>query len=110
MSNHGLSSDDDDLPRTFRRAREAQERQRVEADPNLAAYGELDPTAPRPGTVTRFKVPFFSLMFFFIKAVIAAIPAIFLLFAIMGGISIAMKPFASWLPVNVEIRLPGDKK
>ena len=90
-------SDFDDLPRTLRRekearAREARERERRErgersmdvalGDPpsHLArtmpvAYGD----EPIPATVRRFDVPFLRLVFFFLKAVLAAIPALILL-------------------------------
>lgn len=112
----------DDLPRTFRRekearAREARERAaqeraaapslstipegygpatgpvgpgsgpaslgpqpRVQADPEYApAIADM----PYPAAVRRFDVPFLHLVTFFLKAVLAAIPALFLLAAIL---------------------------
>lgn len=44
-------------------------------NPAPVMYGD----EPIPAAVRRFDVPFFHLMFFFVKAVIAAIPAIILL-------------------------------
>lgn len=107
----------DDLPRTFRRekearAREARERAAQEraAAPSLSTipdgYGPASGPAPAslapqprvsadpeyapaiadmpyPAAVRRFDVPFFHLMSFFLKAVLAAIPALFLLAAIL---------------------------
>jgi hypothetical protein len=87
---------DDDLPRTFRREREAREREAALGGPQTAQaarrdyepaprdYGPglADPLYAAPGlsgTVNRFDVPFFHLMWFLIKAVLAAIPALILL-------------------------------
>ena len=104
-------SSDDDLPRTFRREREAREREarEREAAQGPAGHGasaQVQPlhagmtrdfgpapqdfgpaTAPDPqyaspglaGTVSRIEVPFLHLVVFFLKAVIAAIPALILL-------------------------------
>jgi hypothetical protein len=100
----GLFSDDtDDLPRTLRRekearAREARERAAQEraAAPSLST-GIDDYSRPQPqiyrssgdglridnepiaATVRAFDVPFMRLVTFFLKAVVAAIPAILLL-------------------------------
>jgi hypothetical protein len=102
----GAFSDDfDDLPRTVRRekearAREARERAAQERGPSLSAgpddYGRPQPRiyrsidddlrvreAPVPATVRAFDVPFMKLVFFSLKAVIAAIPALFVLGAIL---------------------------
>lgn len=105
-------SSDDDLPRTFRRekearAREARERAAQEraAAPSLPAgteapYRQPEPQIysapthapdlsdlPVPASVRRLDIPFVHLMKFFLKAVLAAIPALFLLGVIlwMGG-------------------------
>jgi hypothetical protein len=100
----GLFSDDtDDLPRTLRRekearAREARERAAQEraAAPSLSTeiddYSRPQPqiyrssgdglridNEPIAATVRAFDVPFMRLVTFFLKAVIAAIPAILLL-------------------------------
>lgn len=102
----------DDLPRTFRRekearAREARERAAQERaaapslstgadayaampsppinsqiNPQIAASADVQPVIadiPYPSIVRRFDVPFFHLVGFFLKAVIAAIPALILL-------------------------------
>ncbi len=100
---------DEDLPRTFRRARrerDAAQRDAGAGDPaqlaashgaaQTAAMSAAEPlSGPQPapfehgpGTqkphvvVREFKVSFFHLMFFFIKAVFAAIPALI----ILGGL------------------------
>ena len=102
-----FSDDTDDLPKTFRRekearAREARERAAQEraAAPSLST-GPDDYSGPRPqiyrsadvdprtgdappsATVRRFDVPFLHLVKFFLKAVLAAIPALILLGVIL---------------------------
>jgi len=111
-------ADDDDLPRTFRREREAREREMREremaapaddgrsrgpqATPAYsgpsASYG-YDYTATGDGgvTVTRFKVPFVHLMLFFTKAVVAAIPALILLTVLLWSFGQVLKVFLPWL-------------
>ena len=111
--NFGPIGDDqsDDLPRTFRREKEARERENRERaaqaqanvrerqaptpGPSLSAtpdvYIEPVPAAadpaiagvPFPAVVRRFDVPFGHLVTFFLKAVLAAVPAIILLTAIL---------------------------
>ncbi len=101
--------DDQDLPRTLRRARA--ERQRETEQGSAARAGQGGSYVPASGsryagsrhagadeyadqddafvdevTVTRLEIPFFHLMGFFIKAVFAAIPALILLFALIWGI------------------------
>lgn len=107
----------DDLPRTFRREKEAREREAREraareraAAPSLSMGPATDPYAaaaqpamyaepapagsvtpaigdvPMPAIVRDFDVPFGKLASFFLKAVIAAIPAMLLLMAILWGI------------------------
>ena len=97
---------DDDLPRTLRRERDAREREREqrERDAAMAAqsqpypqpgfqqqdYGNPDQALyplPGSGTVNRLEIPFFHLVWFFVKAVFAAIPALLLLTALLfaGG-------------------------
>lgn len=103
----------EDLPRTFRRekaarAREARERaarERAMDPPSLnsdSSSGDMPDVGPAvmsnsvessihdmpfPASVRRFDVPFVHLMVFFLKAVIAAIPALVLLGVILwfGG-------------------------
>jgi hypothetical protein len=91
----------DDLPRTFRRERDAQREQREREsreraaaeqafaptpepafgpEPGFDAYAAHAYAVPgEPGVVTALKIPFFRLVFFFIKAVFAAIPALILM-------------------------------
>ncbi|HVY42795.1 MAG TPA: hypothetical protein VG966_07165 [Hyphomicrobiaceae bacterium] len=94
---------DDDLPRTFRREREAREREareREEREREMREQEEAEDlrvyldrhraygsAAPEAGAVSRLEIPFFHLMRFFIKAVFAAIPALILLSALLwlGG-------------------------
>lgn len=109
----------DDLPRTFRREKEAREREAREraareraAAPSLSMGPATDPYAaaaqaatpmyaepapagsispvigdvPMPAVVRAIDVPFGQLAAFFLKAVIAAIPAMLLLMAILWGI------------------------
>lgn len=89
-------ADFDDLPRTLKRerearAREARERAQREREATLTSdaprYLGRDDSYPRPAfpddpvpaRVTRLDVPFLRLVTFFLKAVIAAIPALILL-------------------------------
>lgn len=51
--------------------------------------GEGDP----PATVTRIELPFGHMVVFFLKAVVAAIPALLLLVMILGGFGWAVKKF-----------------
>lgn len=136
----------DDLPRTFRREREAREREarereaadRAQAeretlpmgpapqphpasaaaaatpptkdamyavpDPNYVATGE--PTMP--ASVQRFDVPFLHLVAFFLKAAIAAIPALILLTALLWGGGQLLKAFFPWLiKAQILIHFPN---
>ncbi len=77
---------DDDLPRTLRREKEAREREAREREafdqPSApigqagANYGYAD--EPDVVSVRYLQIPFFHLILFFLKAVIAAIPALIL--------------------------------
>ena len=122
--NFGLIGDEstDDLPRTFRRekearAREARERAAQERaaapslptglssatpdvrpplQPQMTAASDDQPMIadmPYPATVRRFDVPFFHLMRFFLKAVVAAIPALILLSVILWLFGHALQAF-----------------
>lgn len=109
----------DDLPRTFRREREARQREAREreaqeraaaptlsskpdtfADTYAGPAPQMKPSAdmhpvfadmPFPASVRRFDVPFFHLVGFFLKAVIAAIPAIILLGVILWLLGAALQ-------------------
>ena len=114
-TNYLLSADDDadDLPRTLRRerdarAREARERAAAAADPPQFLTRdddyEADPLAGEPvaAVVTRFDVPFFRLMTFFLKAVLAAIPALILLGVILWYAGHLLQAF---YPELVKVRI-----
>ena len=78
---------------------------RVEADPSYAP--QLDDT-PYPATVQRFDVPFMHLVMFFLKAVLAAIPALILLTAILwfAG-SAAQALFPELIKMKILISFPS---
>jgi hypothetical protein len=105
------AADFDDLPRTLRRERERQKA--AASGSGLAApakeYASADATDEDlvPASVKRLDVPFLRLVAFFLKAVLAAIPAIILLGAILWGMGALLKTFFPWL-VQAEfiIRLP----
>lgn len=107
----------DDLPRTLRRERDAQlraqqqhhQQQQRMAQPQARAEEPhwSEPSAPQRAVVTAFKVPFFRLMLFFLKAVLAAIPAILLLGAIIWGLGHVLMTFFPWLvKVQILIQVP----
>ncbi|MBU2581178.1 MAG: hypothetical protein KJ622_05640 [Alphaproteobacteria bacterium] len=110
-----LADDDmDDLPRTLRREKAAREREangrsaglgdgRAAPAPDLGApvnshYGsgtyEEDLVAAE---VQRFNLPFLHLMAFFLKAVLAGVPALILLGAIIWGAGEILQQFFPWL-------------
>lgn len=125
-------TDMDDLPRTLRRERESRERAareqaaREQGGPSMPqtgwdrggqtpavqpSYGqEPEPgTDPPPGaTVRRIKVPFFSLMGFFIKAVFAAVPALLILIAMLYGLGMILQAyFPQLIKMKILITFPG---
>ncbi len=97
MAESAFSHPDDDLPRTLRRERDA--RQRAAAQPSYATPSRamaLD--MPADGVaVTRFDVPFFRLAWFLMKCVIAGLPAIALLGAVLFGIGKVLETYFPWL-------------
>lgn len=136
----------DDLPRTFRREREAREREarereaaeRAQAEreslpmgptpqPHPAAAAAASPTPAKdtmyavpdpnyiatgeptmPASVQRIDVPFLHLVAFFLKAVIAAIPALILLTALLWIGGQALKTFFPWLmKAQILIHFPN---
>jgi len=113
---------DDDLPRTLRREREAQrearEREQREAQMAAGPAGDGYPyrdhrggaefvSPPMPGVVNRFEVPFLHLTAFFMKAVIAAIPALILLTLILYAGGQVLKAFApGFRHFEIVIRTP----
>ena len=116
----------DDLPRTLRREREARLREAREQEARKRAgtlthnFGAPDPShsAPAqphaaeldgvPAAVTRFEVPFFHLMFFFIKAVFAAIPALFILGVLLWVAGDLLQMLFPWLiKTQILIQFPN---
>ncbi len=118
-------SDFDDLPRTLRRerdsrarqAREVKEREQQARDGRTMAASMGDPPAylsrgrsqlpmygddPIPAAVQRFDVPFLKLAMFFMKAVLAAIPALILLGAILY---FAGKGLEAYFPELVKMKI-----
>ena len=85
-----IAADEEDLPRTIRREREARNREArektpvVPTGPTLLERSGHDFHLPTPAArVTAFDVSFGKLVMFFIKAVFAAIPALLLLTALL---------------------------
>lgn len=117
---------DDDLPRTLRRERDARERDARERElrdreAQMAAYpaatparlgtsdyaADVPPLYPQSGTVTRFEVPFMHLVWFFMKAVLAAIPALILLTAVLIASGKALQAFMPGLRIfEIVVRTP----
>ncbi len=119
-----LSDDTEDLPRTLRRekearAREAREREaqeraaapslpmgseeRARPQPQIYATADFSPNTSSsagplaPASVRSIDVPFAQLVLFFLKAVIAAIPALLLLTAILWIFGTALELLFPWL-------------
>lgn len=122
-------SADDDLPRTLRRERDARERAQREAasasamnpGPSLRVSPGGPPPQPMsgphaargfdddfehlpapPATVTAFDVPFWKLSLFLVKVVVAGIPALLLLGAILYGLGQALQTF---FPALVKLKI-----
>jgi hypothetical protein len=77
---------DDDLPLAIRREREVREREMRERA--AAAVPSIGPDAgyrmlAQPAVVTALDIPFFKLMAFLIKAVLAGLPALLVLTALL---------------------------
>jgi hypothetical protein len=69
-------------------------------------HDDADLPAP-PATVTAFDVPFLNLMMFFLKAVVAGIPALLLLGAVMWGVGQALQTFfPALLKLKILIYVP----
>jgi hypothetical protein len=126
-----LLDDTDDLPRTLRRekearAREARERAAQEraaaptlstdADeysrprPQIYRADDADPRldTPVPAAVRRFDVPFLHLVSFFLKAVLAAIPALILLGVILWFAGSALETaFPQLIKMKILIGIPN---
>jgi hypothetical protein len=120
-------SDFDDLPRTLRRekearareAREAKDRREREKQSMDASRGDMPSYLSRPmpivygddpvaATVRRFDVPFFHMMMFFIKAVLASIPALILLGVILYFGAQALEAyFPELVRMKILVTFPG---
>ncbi len=122
--------DPDDLPRTLRRERDAREAARQAHGASAGGLGYQDPSLSAgshdyasavegpngrygmggiAGTVTRFDVPFAHLVLFFLKAALAAIPAIILLSVLMfagGKVLQAFFPGLRLFEIVVRTPLP----
>jgi hypothetical protein len=88
----------------------------LEASPSLHVPRDTDLTRPEPDgdpdypatTVKRIDVPFFHMMRFYLKAVVAAIPALILLTGIMWGMGQLIKMFFPWLlKAQIFIQFPN---
>lgn len=113
-------SGDEDLPRTLRREREVRERERRERQERErsatlthdfgASHAEAYPASHMelvPASVQRFDVPFVQLMMFFIKAVVAAIPALLVLGTILWFAGAALKAaYPELIHTEILIRVP----
>lgn len=74
--------------------------------PMRMEHDDADLPAP-PATVTAFDVPFLNLMFFFLKAVIAGIPALLLIGAILWGFGHVLQTFfPALLKLKIMIYVP----
>ena len=109
-------ADLDDLPRTLRREHEARrKRDAAPGDPPRLVSRDggysgpvLPMDDPPPATVTRIDVPFLRLMFFFLKAVVAAIPALILLTAILwAGGQLVERYYPELIKMRILITFPG---
>jgi hypothetical protein len=100
---------DDDLPRTIRREREARERQARERqapafDRDIAPA--LEVTAPA-ATIVDIDMPFAKLAMFFIRAALAAIPALLVLTAILWVFGHTLElVFPQLLKMKILIYMP----
>ena len=113
--------DDEDLPRTLRRERDARERSQTgyaAAPTQSDRMASNTPFVPEPvladshtesgTTVTAINIPFGKLVQFFFKAVFAAIPAILVLGVILWWIGHLLMTYYPWLvKVQILIRVPN---
>ncbi len=80
------------------------------SDAGYGTQGQRHAPKPEPvaAAVTRFDVPFFGLMFFFIKAVFAAIPALFILGVLMWLAGDMLQMLFPWLiKTQILIQFPN---
>jgi hypothetical protein len=116
-TNFPLTADSDmsDLPRTLRREHEARARaasgfsaeQASYASAPDSSYAQASAAEPYPAAVRRFEVPFGHLVGFFLKAVLAAIPALILLTALLWGFGQVLKIFfPELLQMQIVVSFP----
>jgi hypothetical protein len=75
---------------------------------DYAPFSRLPPGEFAPATVARFQVPFLHLVGFFLKAALAAIPALLLLGGLFWVLGQAMKTYMPWLlKMQILITFPG---
>ena len=115
------NSSDDDLPRTIRRERDARQRNAMAsshsqsgshggsyANPPAGRGSAYDLDTGDGVVVTALSIPFFRLMFFLIKCVLASVPALLLLGAMLYGLGQALKIFLPWLvKMQIVVTFPG---
>ncbi|MBS0232871.1 MAG: hypothetical protein JSR99_05235 [Proteobacteria bacterium] len=127
-----LSDDTEDLPRTLRRekearAREARERaaqeraaaptlpmgsdDRQRPEPRIYAGADVSPDIIErrvPASVQSIDMPFPDLVLFFLRAVVASIPALILLGAILWMLGTALELIFPWLiKMKILISFPN---
>lgn len=111
---------DDDLPRTFRRERDARRQAqsyRQDAQSGLApsipddekrSFGSDEIDQAPAATVTGFDVPFLRLVTFFLKCAVAAIPALIVLGLIMFAMGQVAERVFPWLvKMRIVVSFPG---
>ena len=106
-----------DLPRALLREREKQEREawdRAQAQALVApAYpgpmpGQPGADGPVKAMVTRLQLPFLRLVFFFIKAAFAAIPALIILSGMAWATGHLLQPyFPELVKMQILIQFPN---
>lgn len=128
------SGGNEDLPRTVRQQKEARKRDQAAREilnpprssassPRAAssmanqlageyrgsefAVAQSPPGEYPRATVSRLQLPFLHMVGFFLKAVVAAIPALILLMLILWGVGQIAKHFLPWLvQMKIDITFP----
>jgi hypothetical protein len=133
----GALAPEDDIPRTFKRERDAREKEARDREAKERETAEREarareskgkqsfpgatdrgsssgftsalPDGPSDGViVSALQIPFFRLMAFFLKAVFAAIPALFVLIGLLWGIGQIAQTYFPWLvKMRILIQFPG---
>ncbi len=72
------------------------------------APGRAPPGDAPPATITRLQVPFWHMVGFFLKAALAALPAILLLTVLLWGLGQLAQTYLPWLvKMRILITFPG---